>query len=257
MSITERFKLNGKTAIITGAGKGIGKAIALAFAESGANVVCAARTQADVDAVAEQAKSFGVDAIGISCNVAKPAALENLVSSCIERFGQIDILVNNAGGAMPNDPLQTTAEQFNQDYNFNVTSAFQLCQLVAPHMLEKKTGNIINITSAAARYSQKGFSSYGSAKAALTQMTKLLSADFAPTLRVNAIAPGTIMTDALNMFLDDESKQKMVDLTPLAELGQPEDIACAAVFLASDAAAWVSGKVLEIDGGAESTTWPF
>jgi len=251
------FSLKGEVAIITGAGKGIGKAIALAFAQAGADIICAARTQEDIEHTAHCAKAFGVKALAIKTNTKSENQLRHLVTESINAFGKISILVNNAGGSMPNDPFKTSAEQFNNDYHFNVTSPFLLAQLCAPYMQENGSGNIINITSAAARYSQKNFSSYGSAKAALTQLTKLLAADFAPRIRVNAIAPGTIITDALAQFLDDGSTKKMIELTPMQSLGTPDDIAHAAVFLASPAARWITGKVIEVDGGAENSTWPF
>ena len=257
MTIQDRFSLTGQTAIITGAGRGIGRAIALAFAESGANVVCAARTQDAVDQVAEQARSFGVGALGVSCDVTDEAALQHLVSMTLETFGEIGIIVNNAGGALPGSALNVPGEQLTKDYEFNVTSTYNLCRIAVPHMLEGEGGSVISISSAASRYSQKYFSSYGTAKAALNQLTRLLAAELAPTVRVNAISPGTIMTDALNQFLDDNSRQKMKDMTPMQSLGEPEDIANAAVYLASPAARWVTGKILEVDGGAESTTWPF
>ena len=250
------FSLNGRVAIVTGAGRGIGRGIALQFAEAGARVVCAARTQADIDATAALCQQAGSDAIAVSCDVADEAQLKALVDTTVEKYGGIDIIVNNAGGAWPNDPLKTDAKTFNRDFDFNVTTAFNLFRLAQPELLKRK-GNIINITSASARYAQKGFSSYGTAKAALTQLTKLLAADFAPDIRVNGIAPGTILTDALQQFLDADTQAKMSDLTPMACLGEPQDIAAAALYLASPAGRWVTGKILEVDGGAESTTWPF
>lgn len=250
------FSLQGKTAIVTGAGKGIGQSIALTFARAGANIVCVARTQADLDAVAQMAEEYGVKAKGISCDVKDESSLQAMVRDVLETFGRIDILVNNAGGARPGPALSVTSEQLNQDFDFNVTAAFNLSRLVVPHM-DQNGGNIINISSAASRYSQKNFSSYGTAKAALNQLTRLLAAEFSPSVRVNAIAPGAIMTEALEQFIDDASRQMMIDNTPMRSMGKPEDIANAALFLASPAARWITGKILEVDGGAESSPWPF
>lgn len=256
MSLLDQFSLKGKVAIVTGAGKGIGKAIALGFAEAGATVVLAARTEKDLIQTEHEAKAFGAKTLIIPTNTKSENQLRNLVTQTINTFGKIDILVNNAGGALPNDAMDTSLEQFNNDYHFNVASPFFLATLCVTE-LRKTEGNIINITSAAARYSQKGFSSYGSVKAALTQLTKLLAADFAPEIRVNAIAPGTIYTEALAQYLDIPSTEKMILLTPLKALGKPEDIAAAALYLASPASKWVTGKIIEVDGGSEVTTWPF
>ncbi|WP_269617570.1 glucose 1-dehydrogenase [Zhongshania sp. BJYM1] len=264
MNIQQLFSLNGDVALVTGAGRGIGRAIAIAFAQAGASVICAARTQADIDetsalcqaALRDYHPESDATAIAVMCDVSDESALENIVDVSIQTFSKISILVNNAGGAYPNDPLKTTAKTFNRDFNFNVTSAFNLTRLCHPY-LQQSQGRVINIISASSRYSQAGFSSYGTAKAALEQLTKLLAADFAPTIRVNGISPGTILTEALGQYLNDEVQEKMTALTPMKALGEPQDIAAAALYLASSASRWVTGKIIEVDGGAESTTWPF
>ena len=253
---THPFSLAGKTALITGAGKGIGRAIALQFAQAGCQVACLARTETDIADTVQLAEKTGVKALAIVCNTKSESQMAQALVQCIEHFGQLDILVNNAGGAMPNNALDISLEQFNNDYHFNVASPMKLSQLCAP-FLKKTGGNIINITSQAGKYAQSGFSSYGTAKAALNHLTRQLAQDFAPHIRVNAIAPGTIYTDSLSQFLDDDATKKMIALTPMKALGQPEDIANAALFLASDGARWMTGKILEVDGGAESSTWPF
>lgn len=256
MSILQRFKMDGGVAVITGGGRGIGRAIALAYAEAGADIVLAARTLADVEAVAEEVRSLGRRALAVTCDVNDTEQRQTLIAQGRETLGRITHLVNNAGGAGPNDPLQLSPERFEEILRFNVTSAYALCQLAVPHMREAGNGNILNITSGAARYAQPQFSAYGSAKAALTQLTRLLAQDFAPQVRVNAIAPGPILTDALNRVLPVEMRKSMETETPLQSLGQPEDIAAAALYLASPASGWVTGKIIEVDGGAESSVWP-
>ncbi len=257
MSLLERFSLKGQVAIVTGAGRGIGRAIALAFAEAGAKVVCASRTLTEVQAVAEEVRKTGGEALAIACDVTDEAQLDALVARTLEAFGCITVLVNNAGGSGPNDPLKTSTRAFESVYRFNVTTAFALTTRCAPAMQRAGGGAVINISSSAARYAQKNFSAYGSAKAAMNQMTRLLAADFAPLIRVNAIAPGAILTSALAPCLDEEATARMLSLTPMKTMGMPEDIAAAALYLASPAARWLTGKVLEVDGGAESSTWPY
>ena len=255
--ILDRFKLSDKVAIVTGAGRGIGRGAALAFAEMGAHVVCAARTREQIEDTATQASAFGVEAVAVLCDVVARAQLENLVAETMKRFGRIDILVNNAGGTPPRPALRTSEEMFNNAFQFNVTTAFLLTRFVVPHMMAGTGGAVVNISSAAGRLIQPGFAAYGTAKAALTFLTRLLACEFAPKVRVNAIAVGATLTSALAPFLNDEARGQMEALTPMKRLGEVEDIAIAALYLASAASSWVTGKVLEVDGGTEVTNWPF
>jgi 7-alpha-hydroxysteroid dehydrogenase len=253
--LAERFRLDGKVAIITGSGKGIGQAIGLTFAEAGAKVVFTARTESDVQANAEMARAFGVQALAVACDVKDDGQLQKLVARTVEAFGSIDIVVNNAGGAMPNQIPRTSRKRFNEAFDFNVTSALMVVRYSLLHLQESK-GCVINICSAAGRIVQPNFSVYGTVKSALIHMTRLMASDLAPDVRVNGIAPGSILTDALKGLLDEPSLRKMCDRTPMKKLGEVDDIALAAVYLASPAAKWVTGKILEIDGGMEATNMP-
>ncbi len=255
-SILDKFSLAGQVAIITGASKGIGKGIALALSQAGAGVVCASRTEADVIAAAEEiARSTGNPTLGIACDISSPEQRAMLMLATIREMGRIDILVNNAGGAGPNKPLKTSADEFSKVLDWNVTPAFDLSKQAYELMLESGGGSIINISSRAAQLRQKNFSAYGSAKAALSHLTRLLAQDFAPQVRVNAIEPGAIMTDALKGFMTPDMETAMLSSTPLKRLGEVEDVANSALFLASSASSWITGKVIELDGGVEAPLW--
>lgn len=256
MSILDRFNLDGGVAIVTGAGQGIGQAIAIAYAEAGADVVCSARTLSDVEATAEQIRELGRRALAVQCDVTDEEQRKALVESSLNTMGKITHLVNCVGGGGPNDPKSMPADEFSNALNYNITSAYALTQLCIPSMQNAGQGNVINITSAAARYIQKHFTAYGSAKAGLTHLTKLLAQDLAPIIRVNAIAPGPILTGALERAVPEQLLQVMADNTPLKRIGNTEDISSAALFLASPASDWVTGKVIEVDGGAETTVFP-
>ena len=255
--LIERFRLDDKVALVTGAGRGIGRGCALAFAEQGAHVTCAARTLEQIEDTAEQARGHGVRALAVPCDVNERAQLESLVEQTLAEFGRIDVLVNNAGGWPPKPALQTSEKSFEQAFRFNVTTAFVLSRLVVPHMLERDGGAIVNISSAAGRIAQPGFVAYGTAKAALSFMTRQLATELAPRVRVNAIAVGAVETSSLLPFLNDDLRSRMEALTPMGRLGQVEDIAIAALWLSSPAGSWVTGKIVEVDGGTETTNWPF
>jgi 7-alpha-hydroxysteroid dehydrogenase len=252
-NVPSLFSMQNKVAIVTGAGKGIGKASAIALAQAGADVALAARTEADLKAVAEEITAMGRRAIVVVCDVTQESDLDNLVERTHKELGAIHVLVNNVGGSGPNMPDRTTAEQLNEGLIWNVTPAFLLIKKTAPIMKESGGGSVINISSAAARFAQKHFSLYGAAKAALNQMTRNLAQDYAPHVRINAIEPGPILTDAFANFLktDPSQEQKMLSMIPLDRLGQPEDIAASVLFFASDASSWITGKILGVEGGAE------
>jgi 7-alpha-hydroxysteroid dehydrogenase len=175
-----------------------------------------------------------------------------VVARTLAELGKISILVNNAGGAGPNNPLKMDGDALAQVLAWNVVPAYSLIQKTVPAMREAGGGAVVNISSVAARYAQKNFSAYGAAKAALNQLTRNLAQDFGPLVRINAIEPGTILTDALAPFLTPERRERMEKTTPLGRLGQPEDIAAAVLFLSAPASSWITGKVLGVDGGLEA-----
>jgi 7-alpha-hydroxysteroid dehydrogenase len=256
--ILDRFRLTDKVAIVTGASAGIGRGAALALAEVGAHVVCAARTQDRLDRVAAQVRERGSRALAIACDVNDSAQIEQVVARAIAEFGRIDIVINNAGGTPPTPALDLEVSDFEAAFHFNVSSAFLLTRRCVPHMVKAGGGAVVNISSALSHMVEPGFVAYGTAKAALSHMTRLLAYEFAPHIRVNALAVGATETDALSYVLtaSDELRQQMVALTPMARLGTPEDIACAILYLASPAASWVTGKIFEVDGGTVASNWP-
>ncbi|HZP28034.1 MAG TPA: SDR family oxidoreductase [Acidimicrobiia bacterium] len=248
----ERFRLTDRVAVVTGAGRGIGAGSALAFAEAGADVAITARTEPQLEEVAEQVRAMGRRALVFPADVDDLDNLDRLVEATVKEFGRIDIVVNNAGGTMPGALLDTSVRDFEAAFHWNVSTAFALTKAALPHLLASGHGSVVNITSAMGRLRDRGYVAYGTAKAALAHMTRLMAADCAPRVRVNAVAPGSIATSALEMVLTiDELRTEMVNRTPLARLGDVEDIALAVLYLASDASSFVTGKILEVDGGIE------
>ena len=252
MTALDRFRVDGRAAIVTGAGRGIGAATARVLADAGADVVLASRTAEQLEGVAKEIEAAGRRAVVAPMDVNDNDSVASLVDRCIEAFGRVDIIVNNAGGTMPRPLLDTSPGYLERAFHFNVTSAFVLSKAAVPHMLAAGDGSIVNISSAIGRLCDRGMLAYGTAKAALSHMTRMMAADLAPKVRVNAIAVGSVATSALEIVLEsDELRDQMVQGTPLKRLGEPDDIALAALYLASAAASFVTGKILEVDGGLE------
>jgi 7-alpha-hydroxysteroid dehydrogenase len=252
--ILDRFSVSGKVAIVTGSGQGIGRGIALGLAEAGADVVVAARTASDLESVSERIRQLGRRALAVPTDVTEREALENLLAAALGEFGRLDILVNNAGGTMPRPAMSTSERFLEKAFSFNVTAAFTMTKLAARAMVDSAGGGaVVNISSRSASMTQTSFVAYGTAKAALDRLTRNMAPELAPRVRLNAIDVGGVATRSLEVVLtDDALRDQFIAGTPMKRPGEPEDIACAVLYLVSDASSWVTGKVFEIDGGTES-----
>lgn len=249
--ILDLFRLDGQAAVVTGAGRGLGAAIAVAFAEVGADVVIASRTKSELESVAARIEDAGRRAHIVVADLAQPESTAELAGHAVEAFGRLDVVVNNVGGSMPNTLLTTTVKQMREAFTFNVLTAHALTVAAVPLMLEHSGGGtIINISSTMGRLAGRGFAAYSTAKAALAHYTRLTALDLCPRIRVNAIAPGSILTSALDIVASNDAlREPMERATPLRRLGDPLDIAAAAVYLASPAGSYLTGKMIEVDGG--------
>jgi 7-alpha-hydroxysteroid dehydrogenase len=250
--ILDRFKLTDQVAVITGAGRGIGAATAVALAEAGADVVIASRTSAQLSEVAARVSAAGRRAHAVAVDLSSPDAAAALASTALAEFGRLDLVVNNVGGTYPRPLLESSVDFMEEAFRFNVATAHALTVAAAPSLVESG-GSIVNISSVMGRLSGRGFAAYGTAKAALAHYTRLAAADLAPRVRVNAISVGSVATSALEIVVGNpELKEKMESATPLGRIGEAEDIAATVVFLASRAGGYITGKILEVDGGLQA-----
>lgn len=251
--ILDDFRLDGRVAIVTGAGQGIGRGIAIALAEAGADVAIGARTGADLEEVAARVRETGREALPVVTDVLVEEQRRRLVDATLERFGRIDVLVNNAGGTGPRPALATSERFFDMAMKFNVTVPFLMSQLVARPMVDTAgSGSIVNVSSRSSDMVLSSFAAYGAGKAALNQLTRNLAGELAPLVRVNGLLVGGVATQGLEVVLtDDALREEFERNTPMGRPGTPRDIAAAALYLASPASSWVTGSLLKIDGGCE------
>jgi 7-alpha-hydroxysteroid dehydrogenase len=295
--ILDLFRVTGRVAVVTGAGRGLGAAAAVALAQAGADVVISARSADQLAKVAAQVEAAGRRALVVPADLSDLDAAAGLATAAVEAFGRLDIVVNNVGGAMPRPFPATKPRHLEAAFHFNVAVAHALTQAAIPYLLAAARGEVpagagegvpvgtrdgeptgtgsggeggkgarpdaggaepgpasavINISSAVGRTAGRGYLAYGTAKAALAHYTRLAAADLAPRIRVNAIAVGAAATSALDIVLTDDGLLRQLEQsTPLRRIGDPLEVAAAVVFLASPASGYITGKVLEVDGGIE------
>ena len=255
----ERFRIDGQVAVITGAGKGIGAATAVAFAEAGADVAITARTVDDLERVAKEVEAHGQRALVVPGDVNDLEFLAGLVDRTVAELGGIDLVVNNAGGTLAKPFLDTTVDDLAKSLHFNLLSPFELCRLAVPHMLDRGAGVILNVGSVAGRNATRGSMAHSLTKSALAQLTRLMAAELSPRIRVNAVQPGAIETESLRWWLTkmpDDLRETMLRTIPLHRTGTPEDIAAAILYLCSPASAYVTGRLLDVDGGTQGEVFP-
>ncbi|MBM0124452.1 SDR family oxidoreductase [Pimelobacter simplex] len=252
----DRFRLTDHVAVVTGAGRGIGAATAVALAEAGADVVISSRTEAQLKEVAVRIEDAGRRALVVPANLAHTDEVAALADAAFDEFGRLDVVVNNVGGTIPNAFLDTDVAYLEEAFHFNVATAHALSRAAVPLMLrsagEGRQKSITSISSAMGRLAGRGYLAYGTAKAALAHWSRLAATDLNPEIRVNGVFVGSVMTSALEFVAGvPEMKHQLEEATPLGRIGEAEDIAAAVVYLASPAGKYVTGKMLEVDGGIQ------
>jgi NAD(P)-dependent dehydrogenase (short-subunit alcohol dehydrogenase family) len=245
------FDLTGKVAVVTGASRGIGAAIAEAFSGAGARVVLASRKLEDLETVAERLRAAGGEALAVACHTGRAAEVEALAARAEEAFGGIDVLVNNAATNPHFGPLLTVDEaQWDKTFEVNVKGYFHAIRACVPRMQRRGGGAVINIASVVGLVPHSGLGVYGVSKAAVLMLSKTLAAELAPAIRVNAIAPGLIETRfSAGLWSTPEIRDRALAAIPQRRIGQTADLVGAALYLASDASRYTTGAVLVVDGG--------
>ncbi len=250
MSVAERFRLDGRVALVAGAGRGIGAASAVALAEAGADVAVLSRTPEQIEAVAAQISAAGRRGLAVPTDVSDADAVAAAVERTVDELGGLDVLVGVTGGSFPKPFLDTSDRSLGIAFERNVIDGLRLVRHAVPHLLESPAASVVMISSAVGHVTGRGYVAYGASKAALDHAVQVLSLELNPKIRVNAVAPGAIMTEALAMVAaDSDIVESLAANTPLGRVGDPDDIAAAVLYLASPASAYVTGQILAVDGG--------
>jgi NAD(P)-dependent dehydrogenase (short-subunit alcohol dehydrogenase family) len=249
------FDLSGKTAIVTGGGRGIGRAIALGLAAAGAAVVLAGRTADQLNEVAGKIGAMGAKALPVPTDLTDGAQIEQLVTRTVETFGRVDILVNNAARSFLRSLLDLREDGWDKVFNTNVKAVWLLSRAVARKMIDQKGGRIINITTVGAEKAEAGMAAYGCSKAALKMLTRCMAREWAPFgIQVNAVGPGLTRTAFSEpIWSNPEIAKHVTSLLPMGRIAEVEEIVPAVLFLASDAASYMTGHTIYVDGGALTT----
>ena len=268
--VNEEYRVDGKVAIVTGAGRGIGKAIALTLAEAGADITVVARTKEQIEQTAEDIRKLGRKALAIPADVSQEDQVKKVVEQTVSRYGKIDILVNNAGiavskpvvlipgaefagftGKVSEQDEQTTLQEWRQVIDTNLTGAFIFAQAVGPYMMKQKKGKVVITSSTSADEGTPLVSAYCVSKAGLSSFTRCLASEWAPfNICVNAIAPGWTNTEPVAYFMrNTEMKESVLKTIPSGRLAEPREVALLALFLASEASNHLTGQIITLDGG--------
>ena len=244
------FDLTGKVALVTGASKGLGRTMAHALARAGADVAIASRTQRDLDDAAAEIQAAGRRVLPVAADVAEEASIERLVRRVLDHFGQIDVLVNNAGIEGQGAVTEMDADYWDRIMRVNLRGPMLCCKHVGPHMIERRSGKVINVASVLATRVARYMSPYSASKGGLVQLTRTLALEWIRhNVQVNAIAPGYFLTPMNEEFFQTELGEKLISSLPVRRLGEPRELEGAVVFLASEATSYVTGTVLYVDGG--------
>jgi 7-alpha-hydroxysteroid dehydrogenase len=257
------FDMSGRVALLSGAGRGIGAASALALAEAGADIAVLARSADQLEGVAAQARAMGRRAVAIPTDANDADAVEAAVARTVAELGRLDVVVCVVGGSMPQPFMNTSDKDLRNAFENNVVNGLRLVRACVPHLVAAGNdamgaSSVVMVSSAIGHVVGRGYVAYGSAKAALDHAVHLMAADLNPKIRVNAVAPGAILTEALEVVAANPTLKKTIeDATPLHRLGEPDDIAAAVLYLASNASNYVTGQVLAVDGGVLTTNFNF